>query len=488
MAGQGKNPAWTGLGDGHRKGGGRFGYGGHLPFQSVGDKEGFVQREIRYAYDLALEKPEDTIFLIPLRLDDCPVPRKLRTIHWVDYFGTQRQDAYADLLEALQLRYDQKLKLEEQAEEHERLEKHARREAEELARRLAVEKSAHKRVEQEAHAKEEQKYSPPALAKRTSILELLPASFRRINLYYVFIGCVFFMFLCIIFGFNYLGKILSAGDTLGQAPYATQTQKINLPVTADTNIVSNFLVATKTAIVIPSPTLGTGSTMISEKDGMTMVYVPAGEFTMGDDNGWDEKPAHTVYLDAFWIDQTEVTNKMYAKCVDAGKCSPPISTHTPTDYFNNARYVNHPVVYVDWDMAKTYCEWAGRELPTEPQWEKAARGTDGRTYPWGDDLPNKNLLNYDHNVGGTTEVGNYQSGKSYYGAYDMAGNVSEWTADWYDVYPGGDPNSSIYGFGQTRRVLRGGSGFDIFIETTDRSSDEPTSSNFDIGFRCARSE
>ena len=120
---------------------------------------------------------------------------------------------------------------------------------------------------------------------------------------------------------------------------------------------------------------------------MTLLYVPAGEFTMGSDSSdqADEKPAHTVNLDAFRIDQTEVTNKQYAACKENGGCTPPSrnSSSTNTSYYGNTQFDNYPVIYVNWNQAVAYCEWAGRRLPTEAEWEKAARGTDGRTYSWG---------------------------------------------------------------------------------------------------------
>jgi len=185
---------------------------------------------------------------------------------------------------------------------------------------------------------------------------------------------------------------------------------------------------TPTATLASGPALGIGSTQISPKDGMVQVYVPAGSFQMGSDTGdSDEKPVHTVTLDAFWIDRTEVTNAMYALCVEAGKCSPPSSSksYTRDNYYGDAQYNNYPVIYVTWDNANAYCEWAGRRLPTEAEWEKAARGTDGRTYPWGDAAPDSTRLNYNSNVGDTTEAGKYPSGASPYGVWDMAGNVWE---------------------------------------------------------------
>jgi formylglycine-generating enzyme required for sulfatase activity len=124
----------------------------------------------------------------------------------------------------------------------------------------------------------------------------------------------------------------------------------------------------------PAPTLGMSSTQVSGKDGMTLLYVPAGEFKMGAASSdtqanSDEKPQHTVYLDAFWIDQTEVTNAMYAKCEKAGVCRAPSA-----GYYGDPKFDNAPVTSVDWNDATAYCQWAGRNLPTEAQWEKAARG------------------------------------------------------------------------------------------------------------------
>jgi formylglycine-generating enzyme required for sulfatase activity len=239
--------------------------------------------------------------------------------------------------------------------------------------------------------------------------------------------------------------------------------------------------------------------MISGKDQMILLYVPAGEFTMGNDSGaLDGRPAHTVDIDAFLIDLTEVTNKMYFLCVEAGVCKEPTnkSSYTHSSYYGNAGYDNYPVIYVDWNMAKTYCEWAGRQLPTEAQWEKAARGTDANIYPWGNDAPNNNLLNYDSAIGDTTEVGKYLNGKSIYGALDMAGNVWEWVNDWYDVYPGGDLNASS-DFGQTYRVLRGGSWnsnayynyyyYGDLVRSAFRLRYLPTNIYSYIGFRCAMS-
>jgi formylglycine-generating enzyme required for sulfatase activity/serine/threonine protein kinase len=251
-------------------------------------------------------------------------------------------------------------------------------------------------------------------------------------------------------------------------------------------------------------------TRISETDGATMVYVPAGEFLMGspeDDGDSDEHPQHKVYLDAYWIDRTEVTNAQYERCIAAGACTPPIlsSSFTRESYFGNPEFSNHPVIWVKWDQATDYCQWAGRRLPTEAEWEKAARGTDGRQYPWGNMEVAGNLLNFadknlpskagtanthvDDAYAETAPVGNYAYGASPYEALDMAGNVWEWVADWYSVNyydesPERNPKGPTTG---EYRVLRGGGwdGSEWFARSADRVKYEGDVAVFDIGFRCA---
>jgi formylglycine-generating enzyme required for sulfatase activity len=265
---------------------------------------------------------------------------------------------------------------------------------------------------------------------------------------------------------------------------------------------------TPTATLTPTAAPGIGSTQISPIDGMVQVYVPAGSFQMGSDAGdSDEEPVHPVTLDAFWIDRTEVTNAMYALCVEAGKCPPPSSSksYSRDSYYGNAQFDNYPVIYVTWDNAKTYCEWAGRRLPTEAEWEKAARETDGRTYPWGNEQPAGNLLNFadsntnfdwsdktvDDGYADTSPAGNYPDGASPYGALDMAGNVWEWVNDWYDgAYYGNSLSENPQGPASGQyRVLRGGSWSDDDggVRAAFRLRGEPGSFYDSIGFRCARS-
>jgi formylglycine-generating enzyme required for sulfatase activity len=251
------------------------------------------------------------------------------------------------------------------------------------------------------------------------------------------------------------------------------------------------------APVAPTAAPRAGDTRAFAPDNAPMVFVPAGDFTMGSsdadkDAASDEKPQHTVYLDAFWIDKYEVTNAQYKKCVDAGKCSRPSESksYTRSSYYGNASFDNYPVIYVSWNDAKTYCEWAGKRLPTEAEWEKAARGADGRIYPWGNTF-DISKVNAERKVGDTTEVGAYPAGASPYGALDMAGNVWEWVADWYSAnYYASSPRNNPMGPSSGQyRVVRGGAwfndGHDVRAAVRDRST--PTYAYDSVGFRCARS-
>lgn len=250
---------------------------------------------------------------------------------------------------------------------------------------------------------------------------------------------------------------------------------------------------------------GMPTLMVSAKDSMPLVYIPAGKFLMGaaaddKDANLDEKPQHEVSLDAFWIDRTEVTNGMYAVCVAEGVCHKPADTNssTRTSYYDHPDYADYPVIDVDWFMARNYCRWAGRRLPTEAEWEKAARGTDGRAYPWGIQDPGCDLLNYGGIkgcVGDTSKVGSYPAGTSPYGALDMAGNVWEWVEDWYtDTYysqsPGSNPQGPSSGTDELLRVLRGGAwgSSEGFVHSADRLTGRSDSRGSTIGFRCAVSE
>jgi formylglycine-generating enzyme required for sulfatase activity len=231
---------------------------------------------------------------------------------------------------------------------------------------------------------------------------------------------------------------------------------------------------------------------------MPLVYIPAGIFWMGAasedlDASSDEMPGHWVYLDAFWIDRTEVTNAMYALCVKAGVCKQPLELGSKTrpSYYGVQSYADYPVIHVTWGAAREYCRWVGGNLPTEAQWEKAARGWDDRRFPWGDAKPDGSRLNYNNQVGDTTVVGGYLDGTSGYDTLDMAGNVSEWVLDWYDedyyrLAPVDNPTGPVDG---EFRVIRGGSWFSPArsVRTSFRHWNLPDKGFDSSGFRCVRS-
>jgi len=255
--------------------------------------------------------------------------------------------------------------------------------------------------------------------------------------------------------------------------------------------------------------VGTQATAVGG-DGMVQVYIPAGKFLMGsraDESDADhEKPQRTVYLDAFWIDQTEVTNAMYEQCASAGHCRPPEvdGSWSEESYYGNEEYNNYPVVGVSWEDANAYCSWTDRRLPTEAEWEKAARGTDGRKYAWGNDTLADNRANVcdqncsfdwkdnslDDGYAYTAPVGQYPEGASPYEVLDMGGNVSEWVNDWYDpgYYIDGETRNPTGPNNGSFRILRGGSWNNIpnHIRPAVRIPSAPSVRLNDFGIRCAQ--
>ncbi len=281
----------------------------------------------------------------------------------------------------------------------------------------------------------------------------------------------------------------------------------SVPTTEKPTSVPTPVPATETVLPTAEPTQQ--SMRISPNDGMTQLYVPAGNLHMGGLDIFaenDEKPVHVVQLNAFWIDQVEVTNGMYGLCVQAEVCTLPakLNSDNRADYFGNPEFQDYPVVYVTWMDARTYCEWAGRRLLTEAEWERAARGDDMRTYPWGDEPPNAELVNFNNTVGDTSRVGSYAEGASPFGVLDMAGNVWEWVTDYYDVKyyaesTDANPTGPAEKAGRYNRVLRGGSFQDEILNMRvsnrgyalgpDPSAIPPTPayygiSSVKIGFRC----
>ena len=281
--------------------------------------------------------------------------------------------------------------------------------------------------------------------------------------------------------------------------------------------------STPASTVTPTPTntpgpaecTKIGQIWTSPLDGVTLVCVPAGEFLMGaaqddllaEDN---EKPQHQVYLDAYWIDSTETTNINFGKCLAAGACHPKVYETSASSYIPysiHPDYQNYPALLYESIPAAEYCQWAGRRLPTEAEWEKAARGVDARLYPWGNDPLDCTRANYfgcntDLNEDPsaprcgyssycrTRPVTDYISGASPYSALNMAGNVWEWVSDWYqaDYYSNSPINNPTGPLTGDFRVIRGGGakGLTQELRTTERVSGTPRH-NMDgqVGFRCA---
>ncbi|MCU0485838.1 MAG: SUMF1/EgtB/PvdO family nonheme iron enzyme [Anaerolineales bacterium] len=322
------------------------------------------------------------------------------------------------------------------------------------------------------------------------------------------------------------GLVASFVITQHNPARATQTAQARLSQTTETLLALPAATDTLTSSPIPPSATTPVPLLTSPVDGMVLMFIPGGNFQMGEDAGrsleecqllyepfsdktclreWftDEGPVHAVTLAAFWMDQTEVTNGMYTLCVADGVCSPPNSagSYTRDSYYGNTAYVDYPVIYVDWTQAAAYCQWAGRKLPTEAQWEYAARGGfTGALYPWGNTF-NGNLANfcdascslgwsnnsYNDGYADSAPVGSYPANG--YGLYDMAGNVWEWVADRYGSYLEG---AVFYPTGPdsgTSRLLRGGSWYSDggYLRVSDRFRGNPANSSYYFGFRCAHS-
>jgi formylglycine-generating enzyme required for sulfatase activity len=278
----------------------------------------------------------------------------------------------------------------------------------------------------------------------------------------------------------------------------------------------------------PTPTAihSLGDVQERTRDGMPMVYVPGGDFMMGSDylgtayarqlcfaysktdavancqsgNFGDESPAHPVTLSGFWIDQTEVTNGQYQACVQDGACTPPGETrsHDRPHYFGNPDYVDYPVIFVTREQAIAYCGWTGGRLPTEAEWEYAARGPESWTYPWGNEFDGSRLNYCDVNCSAgpndpiiddgyaeTAPVGSFPSGASWVGALDMAGNVREWVADGYGPYTF-DAQVNPTGPATGDSIPRGGSWLDLpdLVRSANRGGNVPGYNRDYYGFRC----
>lgn len=309
---------------------------------------------------------------------------------------------------------------------------------------------------------------------------------RNLIFYLSLLGGIF-VFLAI--AANYYLRIRST--VISETPSALAT--LRFPSSApETRSFSNMSPTSEVFLTsTPTPLLSE----FVDASGAEMALVPSGEFIMGSDRYPDSQPVHTVYLDDFYIDKYEVTNQIYETCVLARACVPPVddSSYSRREYYGNPIYKNHPVIYINWEMAKNFCEWRGSRLPTEAEWEKAARGLDGRTYPWGENI-DCTYGNYFGCTNDTTPVGEYPKGVSVYGVYDMVGNVAEWVSDWYyDKYYEISPNKNPVGPDTGEYHILRGSSYPTYQLTVNQHlayrnqylgwNDAPGAYK---GFRCAR--
>ena len=304
---------------------------------------------------------------------------------------------------------------------------------------------------------------------------------------------------------------IAIGLTLANRSPEVQDGQIAVTATIESMVVAALTeITTVTPTPRPSSTpIPTPEPHIDEKTGARMVYIPAGLFRMGNDSGEpDEAPFHRVRLDAFFIDEYEVTNSQYALCVEAGECAAPdrLGATLYQNYYRDLTFDDYPVIFVNWFHAQTYCAWRDARLPTEAEWERAA-GFDANqgirlNYPWGDEF-NGEFLNYcdvncpiadrdptfDDGFGDTAPIGSYPEGMSPASIYDMSGNVMEWVSDWYDsdyydISTDTNPQGPLEG---EFKSLRGGSWLSSpdEVRISGRSSFHPTVSRANLGFRCA---
>lgn len=459
-------------------------------FSKSSQEESTRYPDPNFVFSLLESELKKKPYILSLRLDDCFIPKVAQSGEVFDYFPKgRRKSSRVKILS----------KLEFYASKHgfsqiirpraTQLEQGLQWTPLTWKQRIGDPFDATDAMEEETVERKPAK--PPSLWKKR-----LSASANRL-LYLSLVVLLLFVVLAVSFTINFI----NTGETVND---------LAAPV------ISRVL----TIAPLPTPTLGVGSTLVSPVDGMKLVYVPAGEFIMGSDDGAeDEKPARLVHLDAYWIDQFEVTNGMYKLCVDAGKCKPP-NYRGANDWFrleliplvkplirnyDDPQYENYPISRITWDDANSYCAWAGRRLPTEAEWEKAARGIDGRTYPWGENVSctyaNVYAFPVDEACGyAPARVGSYENGVSPFGAYDMAGNVFEFVSNDYEYFFETDDNV-LLGFSVIFRVRKGGSWissgevarsanrelWNSSFDNIDPNDPEFFDPNGENGFRCATS-
>jgi len=497
------------------------------------DKEGYVQKEIKFALDKAMEMPEGRIFIIPARLEDCELPFSLKKYQAVNL---HEKTGYTKLMQALRLRASQleratvelPKKGETTAEIKKVVEEKKTPEPKEEKPEFRTPRPTQDKVGVGGDVKDsvivsgsgnvinigEQKKTEP---EKPQPRKTKPPSKPNTAIIVALIGLAGTIVAALLSS-PLIENWFSPPPISSENATVTFTSDIQLVTPSETIEPSG----TPTNINLPStptvtntPVLDIGSESISSKDGIVLVYIPEGDFEMGysSDAAYslcvaiynycpkssfsDIEPVKTIYLDDFWIYKTEVTNQMFKKCVDAGICQIPPAEDNDEYYgndhfagrtsYDSLEYADYPVVRVSWEEANQYCNWAGGRLPTEAEWEKTARGPNGNIYPWGNNLSGSDLY-FAKQLGTLSSVGQFPNGSSFYGVLDLAGNVWEWTSDWYDASYYVQPvveNPQGPTSGQ-QKTIRGGY-HDLFTTIAPsmiRTPAIPSLISNHVGFRC----
>ncbi len=433
------------------------------------DRGAGIRREDQLILETIMEKRRGDIAILPVRLQECKIPEKLKRWQPVDLFADR---GFEKLMQALKLRAD-KINATLQLDDKWRL----------------------NFFEYEPDETEEpQPRNPLSTIGIIALAVLFILGFvvlsRRAAMIPVSGANVQVDELAEKATQNVLDKLTSvaASETAFVRGYSEPRTQTAVFLTA-TEPAAQTATALQ-ALITPTITLTSVGlpTQITDANDVSMVLVPGGSFYIGDYS----VEAQAVTLATYYIDQYEVTNAQYKVCVDSGACQPPRQTDSQTrqNYYGSSAFANYPVINVDWRMARAYCGWRGAHLPTEAEWEKAARGSGALRYPWGDALECL-FANYEQCSGDTTVVSRYVIGASPYGAFNMAGNVSEWVSSLYLPYPYDPLDGREDADGSGPRVVRGGSWASAPEEllTYSRISLDPdlfAVHGNDLGFRCAR--
>ena len=453
------------------------------------NKEGYVQREIKFALDIADEKPEGMIFIIPAKLEECKVPDRLSTYHWVELI---EEEGYRRLMRALRMRAD-KIDVTLQVP-NSWLQSHLEEPAQKIALDSKLLQTQVREFVRLINSRFLKKISPriiiAILASLTFVIvaALKPEFFSQPP----------------IFSTPSATTIIPPSLTFNHTlPAKTFTPSKTPTKTATLEVMQTFTPSITITQKSASATLSF-PVEITDAKGVQMVYVPSGSFTMGYGGVVNQGPTRKVFLSSFYIDKYEVSEKMYAQCVQDEACEIPNAGvwRTIDQYIDAKVNDNFPVVHVNWEMAGKYCEWREARLPTEAEWEKAARGSGNSLFPWGS-VYNGNVANlcdkncesvssnsdFNDGYGWLAPVDAFSRGASSYGVYNMVGNVNEWVGDLYSTYYIRDQLTNPKGPTATTsnsHVIRGGAyNSDEWPLPVSISRWLSSNGGKDIGFRCA---